>query len=537
MADQVARALNSLSDGDFTRSLSSRDQRDLGHFIEDFFCSAPNAPAEEEEKSEFDEEQAGWDLPAPEMEVHVSTSEPASSQSACSNDEGSNSDTEEGDEHMILNVPEMVAERVALQLGGEGPVEIEPRPIDDEEDERLREFTQRGCGCTVLKNGPCSTQFTLDHYRTVRANCAELSWGELNMALTGQQMALTNELENGSHPAERERSVTRYLHCGLRVCRNTFRFLHGVGSHRLKALKAHYLANGLESRRHGNTGRVPRNALSLEDVQHVVQFILHYSEANGILLPGRIPGYKKDDMQLLPCSTTRRKVWLVYQQATEELLHKTAAYSTFCKLWKQLLPQVVVARPMTDLCLTCQQNSTAIIRSANLCEEVKSETLRAAEEHLLRATSERSYYRTAVKDSKDAVHEFYTVDDVFSPPPAGTAVASGVGPQRVHYSFDFAQQVHYPHNPMQPGPIYFKTPRKCAVFGVCCEAIPRQVHYLVDEASDTGKGANTVVSFLHHFFHHHGLGESELALHADNCTGQNKNNTVLQVREWREIKF
>ena len=125
------------------------------------------------------------------------------------------------------------------------------------------------------------------------------------MALTGQLIALTSDLENGSHPAERERSITSYLHCGLRVCRNTFRFLHGVGSHRVKALKSHYLTNGLVSRRHGNTGRVPRNALSLEDVQHVVQFILHYSEANGILLPGRIPGYKKDDMQLLPCSTTR----------------------------------------------------------------------------------------------------------------------------------------------------------------------------------------------------------------------------------------
>ena len=108
---------------------------------------------------------------------------------------------------MILNIPEMVAERVALQLGGEGLVEIEPRPIDDEEDERLREFRQRGCGCTVLKNGPCSTQFTLDHYRTVRANCAELSWGELNMALMGQLMALTSDLENGSHPAERESEV------------------------------------------------------------------------------------------------------------------------------------------------------------------------------------------------------------------------------------------------------------------------------------------------------------------------------------------
>jgi len=36
-------------------------------------------------------------------------------------------------------------------------------------------------------------------------------------------------------------------------------------------------------------------------------------------------------------------------------------------------------------------------------------------------------------------------------------------------------QVHYPSDPLQPGPIYFLTPRKCAIFGVCCEAIPRQV--------------------------------------------------------------
>ena len=51
MADQVARALNSLSDVDYTRSLSSRNQCDLGHFIEDYFGSAPNDQAEEEEES------------------------------------------------------------------------------------------------------------------------------------------------------------------------------------------------------------------------------------------------------------------------------------------------------------------------------------------------------------------------------------------------------------------------------------------------------------------------------------------------------
>ena len=39
--------------------------------------------------------------------------------------------------------------------------------------------------------------------------------------------------------------------------------------------------------------------MSLEDVQHVVQFILHHAKVNAILLPGHIPGYKRDDVQLL----------------------------------------------------------------------------------------------------------------------------------------------------------------------------------------------------------------------------------------------
>ena len=37
-----------------------------------------------------------------------------------------------------------------------------------------------------------------------------------------------------------------------------------------------------------------------------------------------------------------------------------------------------------------------------------------------------------------------------------------------HYSWDYAQ-VHFPQHAHQVGPIYFKTPRKCNVFGVCSE--------------------------------------------------------------------
>ena len=57
------------------------------------------------------------------------------------------------------------------------------------------------------------------------------------------------------------------------------------------------------------------------------------------------------------------------------------------------------------------------------------------------------------------------------------------------------------------------------MFGVNCEALPRQVNFLTYEAGECGKGANNVVSRLHYFLETHGLGEKVVFLHADNCTG------------------
>lgn len=94
-------------------------------------------------------------------------------------------------------------------------------------------------------------------------------------------------------------------------------------------------------------------------------------------------------------------------------------------------------------------------------------------------------------------------------------------------------QVHYPSDPLQPGPVYFLVPRKCGVFGVCCEGIPQQVNYLIDEAHCSSKGSNAVISYLHHFFGHYGLGERHLQLHCDNCSGQNKNRYMLWYCAWR----
>ncbi|ELT97676.1 hypothetical protein CAPTEDRAFT_206709 [Capitella teleta] len=86
-------------------------------------------------------------------------------------------------------------------------------------------------------------------------------------------------------------------------------------------------------------------------------------------------------------------------------------------------------------------------------------------------------------------------------------------PVSMHYSFDFAQQVYLPSDPLQPGPMYFLTPRKLWLFGGCCEGIPKQVNYLMDEAHRSTKGSNAVISYLDHFFKFHGLGETDDHLH------------------------
>ena len=142
-------------------------------------------------------------------------------------------------------------------------------------------------------------------------------------------------------------------------------------------------------------------------------------------------------------------------------------------------------------------------------------------------------YREALEKAKSSVLAHFSAEGTFSPPPPAANRPFNNTPIHAHYSFDMAQQVFYPNDPLQPGPMYLLTPRKCAIFGVCCESLPRQVNYLIDEAADMGKGSNAIVSMLHHFFVHHGLGEETVHLHADNCGGQNKNATMVQYLLWR----
>ena len=99
-------------------------------------------------------------------------------------------------------------------------------------------------------------------------------------------------------------------------------------------------------------------------------------------------------------SDTKMSVWRKFKKSCEETGKQGVCCTKFTDLWQQFHPNVVVAKPMSDLCLTCQQNTCKLIWSANLPDREKSECVRAQQEHLNRVQTEREVYRRICQEAE-----------------------------------------------------------------------------------------------------------------------------------------
>ena len=127
------------------------------------------------------------------------------------------------------------------------------------------------------------------------------------------------------------------------------------------------------------------------------------------------------------------------------------------------------------------------------------EGIKTAQDRIERARMERDYYNSQVSAAQSA---WSASENGNSSPILG------------HYSYDFAQQVHFPFNAQQVGPEFLKIARKCGIFGVCNDGRSQQVMYLIEP----GKRCRLHISLLHHYFSKYSYKEKEIYLHADNCT-------------------
>jgi len=268
------------------------------------------------------------------------------------------------------------------------------------------------------------------------------------------------------------------------------------------------------------------------DREQVKSFILNFTVIHGLPDPGRDIRIGVGKLRiLLPSMMSYNEVHRQYTISIKASGNTPIAYRTFLKIWQEVFPNIKFNDPKSDLCMTCEEFKKRLNQAAATLDEDKEKKQalihKEALEHLKLVKKERLFYQANTKVANEYYRKLKAKTNLTSPSePNSKNIMS-------HYSWDFAQQLHYPFEDQQVGPIYFKTPRKAHLFGVCSEGVPCQHNYLIDEEHFLEKNANTVISLLDHFFANYGLGEKWVHLTADNCVGQNKNNALLQYLMYR----
>jgi hypothetical protein len=82
----------------------------------------------------------------------------------------------------------------------------------------------------------------------------------------------------------------------------------------LTGLLKHYKENGLKPKEKKTGGRLNnKKALTHDTIVKVYKYLENYAETHSLALPGRVPGFRKDNLRLLPSSHTKTHVFNQYK--------------------------------------------------------------------------------------------------------------------------------------------------------------------------------------------------------------------------------
>jgi len=84
-------------------------------------------------------------------------------------------------------------------------------------------------------------------------------------------------------------------------------------------LLKHYKEHGIQPKEKKSGGRKSNTrSFDFEDTKRVVRFLTNYACVNALVLPGRVPGFKREDISLLPSSHTKISVYNCYKESIEK---------------------------------------------------------------------------------------------------------------------------------------------------------------------------------------------------------------------------
>ncbi|KAL8624189.1 hypothetical protein ACOMHN_046275 [Nucella lapillus] len=190
------------------------------------------------------------------------------------------------------------------------------------------------------------------------------------------------------------------------VCKEAFLFLLGISRNLLTRLSKHYQTEGLAQPSKKSGGRRSNTrSLKYQDTEAVKKFICHYAENHAVSLPGRVPGFKREDIRLLPSAIPKSGIYRQYADHANQAGLRVVGASTFRQLWLELCPYIVVAKPMTDLCWRCQRNNGRIFRGTFITDEEKNELILEQQRHLSQVNGERQLYQQMTAEAKEVVQQ------------------------------------------------------------------------------------------------------------------------------------
>lgn len=321
---------------------------------------------------------------------------------------------------------------------------------------------------------------------------------------------------------DRKKITFAYKVHGVDVCRGVFAYVYHLTKWQLSQLQIQIRENAVIPRQHAGKGKTS-NRQSADEVRNAAKdYIQNHATIYGIPQPAASSGRGADAPIFLPAYQNYKVVHSAYFDAATESGITPLKYHAFRELWLCHFPSVKFMTPRQDVCYKCE-----LLRESVRCAVGEEEKEQAVEEfmaHIKAAQTERDAYRAAIQLAKDELVQFEVENSVVN---------------YIHLTFDFAQNLQLPYHHRQVGPIYFKSPLKVNLFGICNEAASVQVNYLFHEGQSIGPdgssshSSNSVVSMLDHFLEVYTGKEQLLHFHADNCVGQNKNKTVMGYMNWR----
>ena len=339
--------------------------------------------------------------------------------------------------------------------------------------------------------------------------------------------AINTESTRYSKQRQRLRFCFRYEPFG-KMCAPAFRILFDIRIEALKGLLAHLKANDMSvvPPTHGNKGKRSNNANMLENrgvIENLVDFMLALADTQGEFSPGRntkngsTQEDNNPDVLWLPACFTRSAILRMYNQQHPDLqISRTA----FCSLLDNdpRLKHIKIRSPRTDMCDFCELQKRKIA-ATKPHDELKAEKLTAElAEHQRVYQGERSVYNSERKQAEEDREKY-------------AAGKLKVEKCTEHICMDYGQSIAVPHTTDQLGGTFYLNMRNFHLFGISSTLENTQTFYTYDER-ETGKGANEVISFLNDFLANRKIQAPNIRIHADNCTGQNKNKYVMWYLIW-----